>query len=362
MVAAPAQTLPPSLLTSLEERLVRALDFRLAAVAELEAPVIHNNRLFRLEAHDGRAALLKLYQRDDRRRLEREYDALSFLRARGFTTVPSPHLRDDARYYAVYSFEPGANKPAAQWTERDAAAAGQFAADLHRIAPQTPGADFPPAFSGTFSYAEMLAGLRRRLTIFRGYVASAPSDGTLPPAIRELLDMLDPTAEVERLVTLALRGLSPEEIESRVPREHHRLNTNDFAPHNILIRPQGHPDGYLCVVDHEYFGWDETAALIAGFLTAEQALDLPPSAQRAFLETYRAAGVAPPGTFERLERVGLLMHLAWCGVHMALITPDGIARKRFATPRLDVDAMLTDQIAKLHRRLAIARKSVAALA
>jgi hypothetical protein len=69
--------------------------------------------------------------------------------------------------------------------------------------------------------------------------------------------------------------------------------------------------------------------------------------------------VAPPGTFDRLERVALLMHLSWCAVHLQLITPAFIAKKRFASPGLDVDAHLSDQIAKLQRRLAIARQAIA---
>ena len=350
-----SESLPPAVRSDLEHRLHESLGFQLERVVELDAPVIHNNRLYRLHSREGRDLLLKLYQQDGRQRLEREFAALTFLTARGFATVPTPYLLDEGHYYAVYSFEPGANRPSAHWTTDDARAAGAFAAELHQFTRDTPSADFPTAFSGTFSYADMLAGLRRRLAIFSRYVASAES---LPPPIQSFLSDLDPVAEVERLIAAALRGLSHADIAARVPHEHHRLSTNDFAPHNILIRPAGHAGSRLCVLDHEYFGWDEPAALVAGFLTAEQALDLPPAARQAFLESYRTSGVAPPVTFDRLERVGLLMHLSWCGVHLQLCAPEFIAKKRFASPNLDVTTHLQDQLSKLHRRLAVAQATL----
>ena len=58
-------------------------------------------------AEDGRRAVVKVYFRDERRRLEREFWALRFLRGRGVTTVPEPYFHDVEQGYAVYSFEAG---------------------------------------------------------------------------------------------------------------------------------------------------------------------------------------------------------------------------------------------------------------
>lgn len=65
-------TLPAALGAEFERRLAVDLGFRIAAVEELAPGVVHNNRIYRLRAHDGRAAALKLYLQDGRRRLERE--------------------------------------------------------------------------------------------------------------------------------------------------------------------------------------------------------------------------------------------------------------------------------------------------
>jgi hypothetical protein len=100
----------------LAERLRAELGCELAAAAPIDPGVIHNNLLWRLDGADGRRLVLKAYFRDDRRRLEREFGAFAFLRERGFGGVPEPLLRDDAGYWAVYSFEPGEVKTAAELT------------------------------------------------------------------------------------------------------------------------------------------------------------------------------------------------------------------------------------------------------
>jgi hypothetical protein len=137
--------LPAALCADLERRLAGDLGFRIAHVEELDPGVAHNNRLYQLQADNGRLAALKVYLQDDRQRLEREHGMLSFLRHRGFAGVPTPLLRSDVHCYAVYSFESGDTRPAGEWTEAHAAATGHLAAEFHAIRPSTPGADFLPA-------------------------------------------------------------------------------------------------------------------------------------------------------------------------------------------------------------------------
>src|SRR5688500_19641903 len=106
---------PSGFLLDLERRLLGDLGFRPAGLEEVDPGVVHNNRLFRVRAADGREAMAKLYLRDGRHRMEREFDTLGFLGRRGLRTFPSPLARSDEHYYAVYSLEVGENRPAAQW-------------------------------------------------------------------------------------------------------------------------------------------------------------------------------------------------------------------------------------------------------
>src|SRR5688572_13983156 len=93
-----ARTAPVGFLRDLEQRLSRDLAFHLDRFDEVDPGVVHNNRLFRLRAADGREAIAKLYLRDGRYRLEREFDTLTFLRRRGLRTFPAPLARSDEHY------------------------------------------------------------------------------------------------------------------------------------------------------------------------------------------------------------------------------------------------------------------------
>ena len=357
--------LPPDLLEDLRRRLRDVLDFDLAEMAEMDPGVVHNNRLLRLRAADGRQAVAKVYYRDDRRRLEREFGAVRFLRTRGFTAVPTPYLRSDTHQYAVYSLEPGRTKPASELTEDEVAALGRFAAELHRIRPDDPdarAAAFPLAVSATFSFADQIAGIRRRLGAFCDFAASPAAYPTVQALYREM----DVRAAVERLIAMATSGLSEADLAARLPEHAWRLRPSDFVPHNVIARPPGHPDGPICVVDLEYFGWDDPAALVAGFLTADTALDLTPTQADVFLHAYRSA--FPPGQdpaqtgSPRFVRTAALMQVSWSAVHLSVMTPERVANKRFASSTFDLDAHLAEQCAKFRRRLARAEAAVNGLA
>ena len=349
----PAQA---AFLADLERRLPQALGFRLAGVEEVDPGVLHNNRLFRLRAADGRAAMAKLYLRDGRHRLEREYDTLAFLCRRGLRCVPAPLARSDEYYYAVYSLEPGGHRPASRWTEAQAIAAAAVAVELDRIRPEDADVPLRTAFSSAFSHAEGIGRIRARLRLYSAYLASLPDRRALPAEIRDLRAAMDPVAEVERLIAAVTRGVSQAQLEARVPEHRWRLDVGDYAPHNVLIRPLAHPDGPLCVLDLEYAGWDDPVAMTALFATAEQSLDLPRPHRAALLRAYQDGVDLPADERARMERVMALLHVAWCGVHLQLLVPDLIEKKRFATPDLDTAAHLQDQIAKFRRRLAIARE------
>lgn len=250
----------------------------------------------------------------------------------------------------MYTFEPGDTRTAAAWTEAHAGATGRLAAQLHAVRPGEPGAEFLPAFSATFSYAEQLEGARTRLARFSAYVAG----GDVGPEVRALLDTCDPVAEVEHLLRAATRDLTADQLEERMPPGLWRLNSGDLAPHNMLLRD----DGSVCLLDFEYAGWDEPAALPACFLTAATCLTMPPGLRDTFLRAYRDAVDLPAACLERLDRVSALMHVSWCAVHLQVVTPEIIAKKRFATPALDIAAHVRDQLGKLGHRLEVAEQTL----
>jgi len=263
----------------LSRRLHSELGFRLAAVSELDPDRPHNNRLLHLVAADGRQAVVKHYFADDRQRLDREYETLISLRTRRMTEVPTPLLRDDAHQFAVYSFEPGTIQAGTALTAPTVRAIAHFAAQLYHIHPDPGVTNLRTAVSATFSLAQQVAGIRRRLAEFHEF-ASGPQAGSLVRALRCEVAIED---EIERLIRRALAGRSWAAIEHSVPAAHWSLTSGDLAPHNILVRA----GGGICVLDFEYSGWDDPAILLADFLSADSARGLSDACRRAFVETFR---------------------------------------------------------------------------
>jgi hypothetical protein len=348
----------------LADRLRIELGLELAEAEAIDPGVIHNNRLVRLTGADGRRLVLKSYYRDDRGRLEREFAAFAFLRDRGVSGVPAALLRDDAGYCAVYSFEPGVTKSAADLTLDELSAIGRLAAEIHRFAPDESGAEaglfrpagggpvFPLAFAAR-SLAERAGFLRRRVATC--LQAAAAPDGYEP--LRTVVGELDLAATFERLIGDLTAGLTDAEATAPTPDSFLRFNSGDFAPHNLLVRP----DGSICAIDFEFFGWEEAAALPVSFLAAEQSADLSHAQADAFLQAYRAGVDLPDAAFACFDRLRAYFEVSWAVVNLSLMTPAHVARKRFAGD-FDLDAHLAERRTKLARRLSSAAMLVAAQA
>jgi len=337
-------------LADMRQRLRTVLDFELIQYERI-VTALNNNRLFRLQAADGLRVVVKLYYRDDRRRLEREYGILRFLQERHVSRVPTPLLRCDQHNYAIYSHEPGVTKRSADLTTAEVTNIARFAVDLHRIRPGDPGADFPPVAVGCFSVAEKVAAIRERLAPWMQFATGMDAS----PAVRELYADIDVGTVFDALLATVTAGLSAAERTATTPPEDRRLDSGDFAPHNVLVRP----DGGVCVLDFENAGWDQPLALTACFLTAATALDLGGDQVTAFLRTYRAAIPLSNEDVIRFERLCALQHLYWCAIHLSLTTPAQLTRKRFANPDLDAEAVTMDQIRHFRHRLALSEAAVA---
>jgi len=305
----------------LPARLRDALGFALVDAVPIDPGVIHNNRLFRLRGEDGRDLVAKVYYRDGIGRLEREFGSFRFLRGRSTECVPRPYLTDEAEQYAVYSFEPGRTKTPAMLSVAELAAIGRLAAELHRFRRGEPGDHVPRAFAED-TLAGRIAYLRRRL-------AACLAAGAAPeayPELRAVVAEVDVAGALERLIAAATAGVGGAQLAERVPEEHLRLNPGDFAPHNIIARP----DGTLCAIDFEYAGWDDAAALPASFLTAEQSAGLTKEQRDAFLGSYRAACGVPDDALARFEPLLRLIEAGQILTSLSLMTPAHVARKRFA--------------------------------
>ena len=318
--------------------------WRVAGWAELDAG--RNNRLFRLEIDGGPPLLGKFYGRDPWGGLGREFATLAFLGARGFPGVPRALLRGDTLAYAVYSFEPGVTKGSADFTDADLVAAAAFAADLHAFGPEPGASALPTTIEFCVSPADQIGIIERRLGGFLTFAAGP----TAPAEVRALGRAIDLRAEVDRLIAHATADLAPGDLARALPRAAWRLNTAEFGPHNILVRPDG-----LTVVDFEWAGWDDPARLVMGFVSHPGSEGLTPAGRATFLRAYARARALPPGEIARFERVGALYDVEWVAACASALTPEAEAIAAFAVAGFDARAHRAGVIARLEARLARAR-------
>jgi len=307
-----------------------------------------NNRLYRLSAADGPAVLLKKYVRDDRRRLQREFGALWFLRKQVGTLVPAAILADPDRNYAIYSFESGAAKPAGDLSLAEVEAMARGAAALHAISPDSAGCpDFPPAIAAAFSIEQTLRLIADRLVRFE---AAAPTSRDAD--VRAFAARIPVRALIGELIARAV-GILPTVARSRVlPREEWRLSNADFATHNLLVRP----DGNVCSVDWEYAGWDDPARLVAGFLAHVRSLSISSEHAQRFLRTYAEVRCLPEAELARIAGLRLLHEVEWAAIHLDGMTEARLQRFLHARPEEDTHVYFAEQIEDFESRVARVRE------
>jgi Phosphotransferase enzyme family len=322
---APADV-PPAVRAAVERRVADELGHTVRAWARLAGGT--QNRLYRLDTGAGPPLLAKLYAVDRWPRLESEYAALRALNRQQLARVPRALLRDDRRSYAVYSFEPGAMRPAPGLSRRDVEQIAAFAADLHRFGPQHLPIELAPAVD---------ASLRGRAAA--RHRAPPGGDRELGPGGRVAWRARHSPGSAPRP---GARDGAP------LPRAAWRLTTGDFGPQNFLFTDED----ALTVVDWEAAGWDDPAHATLGFVAHAACEDLAPELAEAFLETYAALAGLPAAERARYERVGRWLDLAWVAVYASALSPENIANKAAAVRGFARQAYVAEVVGRLERRLA----------
>jgi Ser/Thr protein kinase RdoA (MazF antagonist) len=214
--------------------------FRDLVATHLGCAVLHaaalaggrQNRLFLLELASGDPCVLKIYQRDRRRRLEREFavptapsSASSSLR------VPRPLFKDLDASCAAYTRVPGCPRPPAALSVADAALVGALAAALHQVT--------PAVCSGVELAPEGVLSAAAHVDLIRARAAAAP------PALGAGL------ADLVRDLPASDSAPDPSAW---------RLGSGDFGVNNLLFT-----ESAVGVVDFEAGGWDDPAHMVTMF-------------------------------------------------------------------------------------------------
>jgi aminoglycoside phosphotransferase (APT) family kinase protein len=259
--------------------------------------------------------------------------------------VPRALLRDDARSYAVYSFEPGSTRAPAALSRGDIEQVARFCADLHHFGPRELGADLAPAADASFSPAGQRDVVLGRLGAFEAFASSSAASRD----IRAAQHSLDLPARVNHLLDDLV-----DHAEAPLPRDAWRLAHGDFGPQNFLFTDAGE----LTVIDFESAGWDDPAHMVMGFVAHAASEDLLPGLAQAFLADYAELMRLSAADIAHFERVGRLLDVEWVAVYASALTAENIANKQSALANFDLHVYVTNVLGMLERRLARAAQGL----
>ncbi len=299
-----------------------------------------NNRLYRVEAADGRHYALKTYLQqpgDERDRLGAEYGGLAFLRAQGFDRqVPRVVARDLQGHCALFGWIDG--DAVGHPTPRDLFEALCFVLDLYRLSQEREAAILPLASEACLSGAEVARQIDGRLDCLL-----AIEDQRLRSF---LIDTFAPI--YEQICDVAMARYLEQDLDFAKPIAPMALtlSPSDFGFHNAIRRA----DGRLVFVDFEYFGWDDPVKLVADFLL-HPAMGLDVELRRRFRRGASAVFGGDHGFDVRLRLLFPLYILRWCLILLNEFLPERWERRNYAGARQDREFSLNKQLAKAEAML-----------
>lgn len=250
-----------------------------------------NNRVYLLNQN----YIVKEYfqhPNDPRRRLETEYNFLSFAWENGLRQIPQPLARDEKK--ALYSKVPGKLVTYASPEVLQQALA--FFLHLNQHKDKAP--HLPPASDAALSPRMTFDAVHERLNLLQNALPQFTDH------LRSLFLAIPPCPD-----TPASLCLSP----------------SDFGLHNILVDELN--KAYF--LDFEYAGWDDPAKTLCDFFTSPR-IPIPKDLFWFFAKTIAATLPDPDFFYERLHLHFPLSQIKWCCIILNIFSKTDEERRRFS--------------------------------
>ncbi len=300
-----------------------------------------NNQSYRLVSDDDKSLFLKIYAKDERNRLTREYGAYSYLRGESFNDVPVPIYKSDLLNYGVYSFEVGRIKKVEELTQSDLKKMADFVIKLQQLRP--PYDKFPSAVKATFSNEEFSQRINNRLNHFSTYLSTRELDSE----VKVFVNYIDLIEVLKKQLTKLFERRPGIQDNSNLRIDQRCLSSADFGPHNIIMKKNGD----FIYFDFEYFGWDDPANILAMFLTDEKSKDLDEKSKDFIIQYYKKHSTLPSQLTERLEIMISAFKIDWIALILDSLSPDRMKHYLEANPKLESTLFVQGQIDKIKRLL-----------
>jgi hypothetical protein len=273
---------------------------------------------------------------DPRNRLETELGALELMTRHGIRNVPRLVAGDVARGYALLEWIDG--EPVTMPIAGDVDAAVGFLAAVDSLGLLEEARLQPLASEACLSGAEVVAQIERRLSRLDAISKSEPT-------LRSLIeDELRPL--LANFVASAEAGYAAAKMEfaTALSRENRTLCPSDFGFHNSLRRP----DGTLCFIDFDYFGWDDPVKLVADFLL-HPGMSLSDALKRQFFTGASDLYGRDTAFGVRFRLLFPLFGLRWCMILLNEFLPERWSIRRRVGEQSDWGEVKQRQLARVCR-------------
>jgi len=333
---------PPELWRSIAALLLRAdIDARISDV--IACSLGGNNRIYRVETTAGAFAAKQYFRHegDSRDRLAAEYTFAEYANTVAPGLTPRPFARDPERGVALYEFIDGRRFQPGDIGAEQVDAAIRFFRALN-VSPMLGAVKLPAASEACFSITDHLAMIGRRIDGLLAVVPRSNIDAEAFSFFRYLEDVWKQLSASIR-VDASCNDL---DVETPLATSQRCVSPSDFGFHNALAEPSGN----IRFLDFEYAGWDDPAKT-AGDFFAQLAVPVPPEFFGRFVEEIAQSLTDA----KRLSASAMLLRPAyqikWCCIALNVFVPVHLARRKFADPGVDENALKQTQLIKARQLL-----------
>ncbi|MCX7181029.1 MAG: aminoglycoside phosphotransferase family protein [Proteobacteria bacterium] len=298
-----------------------------------------NNRTYRLETSAGAFAVKQYFRHegDTRDRVAAEFGFLEYAAKAAPGMAPAPLAMDSSSGMALYEFIEGEPYKTGEITWAQVGQAAKFFTSLNTPTARRDAASLPTASEACFSITEHLNLIAARLDRLRT-IDLASDEDRAAQALIEKIDTRWKTLSDEVTAASLRAGHDPTASLDSAQR---CVSPSDFGFHNALAQPDGTPR----FLDFEYAGWDDPAKMTGDFF-AQLAVPVPADLFGRFVQETIAPFPKPDELVERARLLRPVYQVKWCCIALNVFLPVNLARRKFANPSLDENALKQAQLAK----------------
>ena len=299
-----------------------------------------NNQLFKI-AFSDKKYILKRYSklhRDNWERGKTEFKAITYMWDKGFREIPKPLDFDEKGNIAIYSYEQGQTLDASRARKKDILKAVRFLIKLNGVETDDK-KKFSPASAACLNLVGYVDIIDRRLETMSDY---EPKDFIGEEAKFFLVNQVYP--KVEELKSIFFKKTTSMDIESELSLEEQVLSPGDFGFHNILI------DQEDCkFIDFEYFGRDDPARQVLGFIHHDKSSKISDELKDYFLDSYKNGRNLSRNFEKRIEIVSPLVEMAWILIYLNVLSKDYMKHAKFAQG--GIENLIQERLFKAEKKL-----------